>query len=131
MIFNPRRACAARVTVSVNLTSRVFVSLTKDTTYLRGNEGQNFERFSLKTLRCKARAANAIFIAAENAHALIIILNIDQVRLLCLFFALFRYKKSQRRACIDSRMLSTTVASPCQTLRELYTSGRPRHTTKC
>ena len=25
----------------------------------------------------------------------------------------------QRRACIDSRMLSTTVASPCQTLREL------------
>ena len=29
---------------------------------------------------------------------------------------------AQRRACIDSRMLSTTVASPCQTLRELYTS---------
>ena len=25
----------------------------------------------------------------------------------------------QRRACIDSRMLSTTVASPCQTLCEL------------
>ena len=31
----------------------------------------------------------------------------------------WRHKESQRRACIDSRMLSTTVASPCQTLREL------------
>ena len=30
-----------------------------------------------------------------------------------------RQKKSQRRACIDSRMLSTTTPSPCQTLREL------------
>ncbi|CAI8001676.1 hypothetical protein GBAR_LOCUS3247, partial [Geodia barretti] len=35
----------------------------------------------------------------------------DQVRSLCV--------SSQRRACIDSRTLSTTVASPCQTLREL------------
>ena len=26
---------------------------------------------------------------------------------------------SQRRACIDFRMLSSTVASPCQTLSEL------------
>ena len=29
-----------------------------------------------------------------------------------------RHKKSQRKACIDSRMLSTYVASPCQTLRD-------------
>ena len=54
VIINPRRACAARVTVvgcvcvcvclsvTLNLTSRVFVCLTKDTTYLLGNEGQNF-----------------------------------------------------------------------------------------
>ena len=48
-LFKPRRACAARVTVvgsvcvsvTLNLTSRVFVRLTKDTTYLTGNEGQN------------------------------------------------------------------------------------------
>ena len=30
-----------------------------------------------------------------------------------------RFKKTQRRACIDSRILSTAVASPCKTLREL------------
>ena len=51
-IFNPLRACAARVTVvgsvcvcvsvTLNLTSRVFVRLTKDTTYLMGNEGKKF-----------------------------------------------------------------------------------------
>ena len=51
-VVNPRRACAARVTVVVglsvcpsvtlNLTSRMFVRLTKDTTYLTGNEGQKF-----------------------------------------------------------------------------------------
>ena len=53
-VINPRRACAARVTVvgsvclcvclsvTLHLTSRVFVRLTKDTTYLTGNEGQKF-----------------------------------------------------------------------------------------
>ena len=45
---------------------------------------------------------------------------------MCLLCVPRRLKKSQRRVCIDSRMLSTTVASPCQTLRELYTSGRPQ-----
>ena len=52
----------------------------------------------------------------------------DLIRLLCVPW---RHKKPQRRACIDSRMLSTTVASPCQTLRELlagdcgYAPARP------
>ena len=50
-IINPRRACAARVTVvclcvcvsvTLNLTCRMFVRLTNDTTYLTGNEGQKF-----------------------------------------------------------------------------------------
>ena len=49
-LINPRRACAARVTVvgfvcvsvTLNLTSRVFVRLTQDTTYLTGNEGKKF-----------------------------------------------------------------------------------------
>ena len=52
-IINPRRACTARVTVSraclsecvsvtLNLTCRMFVRLTNDTTYLTGNEGQKF-----------------------------------------------------------------------------------------
>ncbi|CAI8045343.1 hypothetical protein GBAR_LOCUS25083, partial [Geodia barretti] len=30
------------LSVTLNLTSRVFVRLTKDTTYLTGNEGQKF-----------------------------------------------------------------------------------------
>ena len=34
---------------------------------------------------------------------------LDRVRSLCVPW---RHKKSQRRACIDSRMLSTTVARP-------------------
>ena len=47
----PRRACAARVRLSVcvrarararHLTSPMFVCLTNDTTYLTGNEGQKF-----------------------------------------------------------------------------------------
>ena len=45
----------------------------------------------------------------------------DRVRLLC---ASWRHKKWQRRACVDSRLLSTTVASPCQTLRELPARDR-------
>ena len=50
--INPRRACAGVtvdgsvclsvcVSVTLNLTSQVFVRLTKDTIYLTGNEGQN------------------------------------------------------------------------------------------
>ena len=40
----------------------------------------------------------------------------------------WRHKKSQRRACIDSRMLSTCVACLCQTLCELL-AWRPQVTT--
>ena len=52
-IINPRRTCAARVTVvgsvcvcvcvcvsTQHLTSRMFIHPTNDTTYLTGNEGQ-------------------------------------------------------------------------------------------
>ena len=35
---------------------------------------------------------------------------------MCLICVPWRHKTSQRRACIDSRMLYTTVASLCQTL---------------
>ena len=53
-VINPRRACAARVTVvgsvclsvcvsvTQHLTSPMFVRLTNDTTYLTDNEGQKF-----------------------------------------------------------------------------------------
>ena len=49
LLINPRRACAARVTVlgsvclsvTLHLTSRVFFRLTKDATYRTGDEGQN------------------------------------------------------------------------------------------
>ena len=40
----------------------------------------------------------------------------ENIRSLCVPWGL---KKSQGRSCIDSRMLSTTVATPCKTLRAL------------
>ena len=68
-VINPRRACAARVTVvgyvpglsvylsvTQHLASRMFIRPTNDTTYLTGNEGQIFVGFSLKMLRCRVRA---------------------------------------------------------------------------
>ena len=53
----------------------MFVCLTNDTTYLTGNEGQNFravlsENAPLQGYGCSIVRLNAIFIAAENAHAL-------------------------------------------------------------
>ena len=50
------------VCVTLHPTSPMFFRLTNDTTYLTGNEGQNFEWFSLKMLRCKARALPALYI---------------------------------------------------------------------
>ena len=44
--------------------------------------------------------------------------------LICLLCVPWRHKKPQRRVCIDSRMLSTTVASQCQTLRKLLVGDR-------
>ena len=116
-IINPRRACAARVTVvgsvclsvTLHLTSRMFFRLTKDTTYLTGNEGQNFVRFSLKLLRCKARARKSQYAnTSANTQRFIRVLCVPR-----------RHQKMQRRACIASRMLSSSVVSPRQTLREL------------
>ena len=37
----------------------------------------------------------------------------------CALSIYLRGTRSQRTACIDSRMLSTSIANPCQTLREL------------
>ena len=54
--------------------------------------------------------------ASEQANMKLAQAYLDRVRWLC---ASWRHKKSQRRAWIDFRMLSTTVASPRQTLREL------------
>ena len=105
------------LSVTLHLTSRVFVRLTKDTTYVTGNEGQDFrflwkcsvaklERFQPNTgsRRCGKGACGYMLI------------YLDRARLLCVSLG---HKKSEWRACIDSRMLSTTVANPCQTLREL------------
>ena len=45
----------------LHLTSPMFVGLTNDTTYLTANEGQIVLRFSLKMLRCKARALPLLY----------------------------------------------------------------------
>ena len=72
-IVNPRCACAARVTVvgsvclllSLHLTSRVFVRLTKDTIYLTGNEGQKFRTvFSVAKLERFQQCTANVFIIA-------------------------------------------------------------------
>ena len=63
IIINPRRACAARVTVlgsvclllSISLLGCLFVSQRIPPTE-RAMKVRKFERFSLKTLRCKVRA---------------------------------------------------------------------------
>ena len=47
--------------------------------------------------------------------------HLDLIRLLCVPC---RHNEPPRRACIDSRMLSTTIASPCQTLRERVVGDR-------
>ena len=56
------------MSVTLHLTSRVFVRLTKDTTYLTGNEGQKYVRFSLKLLRCKARARKSQYAKYTTAY---------------------------------------------------------------
>ena len=83
-----------------------------------------FVQFSLKMLRCKARVLPACIV---RLTPLVAILSLRKMRMR-LYLALDgsacsvyleRHKKLQRRACIDSRMLSTAVASPYQTLCEL------------
>ena len=46
---------------------------------------------------------------------------LDRVHLFC---GCWRHKKSQQTACIESHILTTTVASPCQTVRELLAGDR-------
>ena len=65
LISPAHQLAVPRMPVRLLLTSRVFVRLTKDTTYLTGNEGQKYVRFSLKLLRCKARARKS-----QYAHGL-------------------------------------------------------------
>ena len=61
-----------------------------------------FERYAVKT--------------SEKPNMLNLLGLHDLIHSLCVPW---RLKKSQPHACIDLRMLSTSVASPCQTLREL------------
>ena len=96
------------VCVCVLLTSRVFVRLTKETTYLTGNEGQNFRTFFSETALLQS------YIEREKANMQI--QRVWSIRVLCVSR---RHHKMQRRACIASRMLSSSVVSPRQTLREL------------
>ena len=87
-LVNPRLACAARVTVlglcvcvsvTQHLTFYVFIRATNDTSQRR-IKVENFKRFSLKMVRCEARAfpvctaygdtiSRPFFYSTENAHA--------------------------------------------------------------
>ena len=59
------------------------------------------------------------YIRRDQRGMLMLLAHLDMIRLLCVPW---RHKKPQRRACMDCRMLSTTVARPYQTPRA--TSGR-------
>ena len=69
-IINPRRACAARVTVVLcvcvsviksHLTNGVSVRPENAVTYSAGNKGQKFVGFSLKPLHCRDSALPALY----------------------------------------------------------------------
>ena len=47
--INPRRACAAKLSVTLHLTSRMSVRLKNDTIYLTGTEGQKIRAVFSKT----------------------------------------------------------------------------------
>ena len=146
-VVNPRRACAARVTVVVlcvclsvclSVCQQLFSHYRQrgcpwaiPSSELREPENL-LSAFSWNDcVRERDTGAVADRVAWPNlsiscAHAYICAFEMygaadhdcdsDQVRSLCVSW---RHNKSQRRACIDSRTLFTTVASPCQTLCEL------------
>ena len=73
------------LSVTLILTSRVFVRLTKDTTYLTGNEGQKFRTVFSANVQLQSWSASSIVYtahagsrAAENAHALIFITGLPR-----------------------------------------------------
>ena len=79
-----------------------------------------FQRFSLKLLRCKARARKNQYANTQRTGCT----TVRSIRVLCVPR---RHQKMQRRACIASRMLSSSVVSPRQTLRELALKLNPAH----
>ena len=111
-IINPRRACAARVTCpSVRLSVCLSVCY-----HVFGYHAQQTGKIATPALHWldfkngDFRKSYSEVMASEQANMLA---YLDLIRVPR------RHKKSQRKACIDSRMLSTTVASPCLTLRGL------------
>ena len=56
------------MSVTQHLTSRTFVCLAIGTTYSTGSEGLNFVWFSLKMLRCRARALPSLYGYALVGH---------------------------------------------------------------
>ena len=133
----PRRACAARVTIVVPcicvclsiLALQGTRRLMSDTNSFSGTWARRRKwRFCWNDCVRERQTATVVDSVAwpnpsiSSAHASIrrdqrsMLAHLDLIRLLCVPW---RHKKPQRRVCIDSRMLSTTVACPCQTLCEL------------
>ena len=134
-LINPRRACAARVTV-VGLCVCVCVCVCLSATILalqaiyeaayeryqqHGLEKQKgdfaettaFERDKLARSRTTLRGPTH---PISGAHACIDAINAAHLDLIRLLSVHWRHKKPQRRVCIDSHMLSTTVA--CELLAQ-------------
>ena len=79
-------------------------------------ENIKFKKYCFRKL-CRERQVNKPICKLAQAY-------LDRVCLLCVPW---RHKKSQRMACIDSRMLSTSVDSLCQTLHELLQEATSKH----
>ena len=135
VIINPQRAYAVRVTV-VSVCVCVCPRLLQATRRPKKRFSVIYKRMKckmaifLKRLRSRAtnwhsarpRAWPNPSISGSHAHDQRgMLTHLDLIRLLC---ELWRHKKPQRRACIVSRMLSTIMASPCQTLHELLAGDR-------
>ena len=139
-VINPRRTCAARVAVVVlslcvsacrclfchyrlrgSLSAIPTAAELCEAKILKSDfaETTAFESEKLARSRTELRGPThqlAVHMRILCAFKMRGAANLDRVLSLCVPW---RHKNSQRMACIDSRMLYTTVASPCQTLCEL------------
>ena len=111
---NPRRACAARVTVVVLC---VCLSVSSYSRYEAARERyRRLQNYAILKGIFPETTALERYAVETREKANMHWAYRDLIRSLCVPWGL---RKSQRIASIDSRMLSTTATSPCQTLREL------------
>ena len=120
-IVKPQHSCAASVTCSCRMCLSVCCQ-PKSHCSRAMNRSTNNTRYSASGIGrkvCRVFSETAVFESYGVKHerkSQYARIRTERVRSLCVSW---RHKKSQQKSCIDSRMVSTAVASQCQTLREL------------